>query len=306
MDFSKQIFRSHMVGKIVSVPKPLTKSQNDTLIQYRTGKSGTGKDLSVKQKETLIDLEHKNLKSKKYSLSDGQKKILSELAFIEKHGRTNIIHSKAITKGLEKEKDSRDLLSKALGMFLIHDTERRSNEWVTGAIDIKPDNMIFDLKTAMSWQSFCKILQDKPNEVYLRQLDCYMELWGIKESMLVHTLVDTPTHIIDREIRWLDNSLNLMNLEGNVREEFIPEVKKIVYNHIFTGEGLDKFCNESTIVEKSWFLDFKEIPEEERVHMIPHSFDPIRIEQRNESIKIAREFMNTVQPINNFQPNLIK
>ena len=46
-------------------------------------------------------------------------------------------------------------------------------------------------------------------------------------------------------------------------------------------------------------MDFNEIPVEQRIHMIPHSFDKLRIQQRNECIKLAREYMNTIKPINN-------
>lgn len=305
MDFSKYIFRSHMVGKIISVPKPLTKDQNETLMAYRDREKGNGKPLTPKQKEALHSLEHKLQESKKYKLSDGQKSLLAELVFAEKFGRSKVLYADQITKGLETEKDSRDLLSRALGMFLVYSEERKTNQWTTGKLDIKPSQIILDLKNAFSWESFCNILQEKPNEIYLRQVDSYMELWGLKESLIVHTLVDTPKRIVDKKIYQADFSQNILSMDGNVRDEMIPEVKKIVYNHIFTGEGLEKYCAESVIVDKSWFLDFKEIPEKDRIHMIPHQFDPVRIEQRNECIKLAREYMNKVTPINNFQTNLI-
>ena len=56
----------------------------------------------------------------------------------------------------------------------------KNNSWVTGAIDIEPSHLIIDIKSSWSWESFCKILQDKPNELYLRQGDSYMDLWGVK------------------------------------------------------------------------------------------------------------------------------
>lgn len=305
MNFDNYIFRSHMVGKIINVPKPLTTSQTKTLADFIARENGEGKALTPKQKETLIELKYKKIQTTKYSLTDGQKTILSELAFAEKFNRSKIIYSDALTKGIEKEKDSRDLLSKATGVFLTHSTERKKNKWVTGAIDIKPNNVIIDLKTAKSWESFMKILQDKPNEIYLRQLDCYMELWGLQDSLLVHTLVDTPTKIIEGELRRVDYKLNILDHEGNVRDERIPEVKRIVYNHIFTEKGLKEYCKESSVVNLEWFTDFQEIPEHERVHMISHSFDKVRIEQRNECIRLAREYMNKVTPINNFNPALV-
>jgi len=72
----------------------------------------------------------------------------------------------------------------------------------------------------------------------------------------------------------------------------------LVCNHIFTRKGLDEYCLQSSNVHIEWFMDFIEIPVEQRLHMVSHQFDPIRIIQRNECIKLARKFMRTVKPIN--------
>jgi len=32
---------------------------------------------------------------------------------------------------------------------------------------------------------------------------------------------------------------------------------------------------------------------------VPHSFDPERIKQRNECLKLAREFLNNIKAVNN-------
>jgi len=303
MDFSKYIFRSHMVGKIINVPKSLTQKQKDVYKDYTDRKNGIGRPLTDIQLATwgkyyLIDNE-------KPSLTDGQKNILSELVFAEKYGRKKEINSDKLRKGIEKEKEARDLLSFETGLFLTACEERKENKYVTGAIDIKPNNVITDIKCSWNWESYSKILNDKPNEVYLRQLDSYMDLWGIKDSLLCHVLLDTPYSIVEKEIRKKDWELNILDVEGNIREERIDEVKKIISNHIFTRKGIEGFCEYSSNIEIEWFGDFKEIPSKERIHMIPHSFSKERIEQRNECIAIARKYMNKVNPINNFNTSLI-
>lgn len=304
--FDKYLFRSHMVGKIINVPKPLTKTQQGTLDQYITGVNGSGNPLTPKQKDTLLDLKYKLKESKIHRLTDGQKKILSELVFFEKYGRKNEINSNKLKKGLQKEKESRDLLSRCFGRFFTSCEERKTNDYVTGAIDIKPEDVIIDIKTSWSWKSFCGILQDKPNEIYLRQGDSYMDLWGVKDFLLCHVLVDTPFDMVEQEIRRFDFQNNILNMEGEVREEFIGDVIDLVSNFIFTRKGIEDFCQQSTVIEIDWFKSFVEIPDNERVHMIPHSFDKSRIEQRNECIKIAREYMNNCKPLNNFDLTLIK
>ena len=305
MDFSKYLFRAHMVGKIINVPKPLSESQQETLTTYIDRENGIGRALTDNQKNVLIDIKYRLNKSKEYSLTDSQRRILAELVFALKYGRKKEINSEKLTKGLEVEKDSRDLISRVTGLFLTSNPERKNNDWVTGQIDIKPNEVIADIKSSWSWETFSKHLEETASEIYLRQGDSYMDLWDRKEFLLIHTLVDTPHRLIDKNIRSLDYSNNVLNVEGEVREENIDEVKGLICNHIFTRQGLEAYCIQSPVSRIEWFDDFKEIPEEERVHMIPHSFDPIRIEQRNECIRLAREYMNTVNPMNNFKKELL-
>lgn len=305
MDFTNYLFRCHMVGKIIDVPKPLTDNQKETFLAYRERAKGIGRALTSNKEKDLVSLQHKHNESLIYKLSDSTKKELSKLAYAEKYNRKVDINSPKLTKGIDVEKDSRDILTRVSGIFLTASDERKNNEWVTGAIDIEPNNVIIDIKSSWSWESFSGILEESTNEIYLRQLDSYMDLWNVKESLLCHILTDTPFNLIDGEIRkkgWVDN---ILDMEGNVRDENIGDVVRIVTNHIFSRQSLEEYCQLSPIVQIEWFSNFIEIPEKERVHMIPHSFDKVRIEQRNECISLARKFMNNVQVINNFKPELI-
>ena len=303
MDFSNYLFRAHMVGKIITVPQPLTENQTKTLEAF---KLKGYPNITDKQKETFVSLENKLIESKKFKLTDANKKTLSELVYATKYGRRTEINSDKITKGLTVEKDCRDILSRVSGLFLTHSTERKTNEWVSGAIDIEPSEVIVDIKSSWSWESYSKILEDSANKIYLRQLDSYMDLWHKKESLLCHILTDTPFKLVEKEIKNLDYKYNILNMEGDVRDENIEDVVKVVTNHIFSRKGLEEFCQYSTNVHIEWFKSFIEIPEQDRVHMIPHAYDQERIEQRNKSIILSREYMNTVKSINNFNPKLIK
>ena len=53
MGFSNYKFHCHMVGKIVTVPKPLTPSQKETLTAFTCRFNGEGKPLSVTQKRNF-------------------------------------------------------------------------------------------------------------------------------------------------------------------------------------------------------------------------------------------------------------
>lgn len=305
MDFSNYLFRSHMVGKIIDVPKPLTHKQEETFLAYLDREKGIGKPLTKNQEKDLVSLKYKKNESEVYSLKDSTKKTLSELAFAERNARRISINSPQMRKGNEVEKESRDILTRVSGIFLTANEERKNNEWVTGEIDIDPKNVIIDIKSSYSWESYSKILEESANEIYLRQGDSYMDLWGINDFLLCHVLTDTPHRIVERKIKIFDYDNDILNIEGEVRDDSIEDVVQIVTNHIFSRKGLEDFCDTSSVADIEWFNDFKEIPESERVHMIPHSFDKVRIEQRNECIKLAREYMNDVKSINNFKPELI-
>lgn len=283
-----------MEGKIRSVPKPLTKNQIETLAAYRKKE----KPLTDNQKKDLISLEFKHNESKVYKLTEGAKKLLNKIVFYEKHGRKNILENLYLEKGLIVEKRSRDLLSEILNVSLIADEEIRENDWVRGKRDIK-SNITIDIKSKFDYNTFCDCLLDSSNDEYLCQLDDYMDLWGNSESLLCHVLIDTPEHIVNSLIRKLDYKENILDMTGNVRDESIQSVVDLVQNSIYTREGLENLCSGSENLQIEWFHDFVEIPISERVHMIPHSFDKVRIEQRNECIKLAREYMGTVNPINN-------
>lgn len=294
MDFSNYIFRSHMVGKIIDVPKMLTSNQAETLTALRVKENRT-----EKQTETWHALETKLIESRNYTLSDSTKKTLNQIVFYEKTKRVKILEAKYLDKGIACEKQARDLMSEVLGMMLIKDDERKTNDFVTGKRDIMHPEIILDIKSSWSFESFNNLLIEKENEINLRQMDSYMDLWGIPNSIVCHVLVDTPENLVNDEVRRLSYKEDVMTIEGDIRDWAIPLVKDVVSNQIFTREGLENYCMQSTNVMIEWFDDFIEIPKHERIHMIEHPFDKGRIEQRNECIKLARKYMNTVKPINN-------
>lgn len=298
MDFSNYIFRSHMVGKIKSASNPLTELQKQKFTELHKRFIGDGKPLTQNQEVEYISLRNKDNESRIIKLSDSAKKVLNDIVYYEKFGRRELLDTKYFKKGIEREKEARDLLSKVAGILFTKDDERRSNDWVTGKRDIKY-NKIIDIKNAYSLDTFYNHINEKTNEIYLDQLECYMELWDISESILCHCLVDTPINMVNAEIRSLGYKLDIFDIGGEVYEDRIEDVKKVVCNHTFTRKGLEEFCNQSTNIHIEWFDDFIEIPANDRVHMIEHPFDKSGIEQRNEFIKLAREYMNKEAVVKN-------
>jgi hypothetical protein len=156
--------------------------------------------------------------------------------------------------------------------------------------------MIRDIKTSWSFESFPLMDEVIKNSGYQWQLDCYMDLWNMKQSELVYCLVDTPTKLLNDEIKRTCWKNDLLNQEGELKDdngkEFLIET---VCNHIFTFKGLEAFCEQSSILEKEWFEGvFVEIPEEMRIKVFKHEFCETRNSQLKEMISLARDYMDDI------------
>lgn len=299
MEFSNYKFRCHYQGNIISVPKPLSESNTLKLSQYRERNIGIGKALTENQKNELIELEYKFLKSTQFELSTTAKNTLTEIVFSEKFGRRYQLENKYFEKGILVEKESRDILTDVLGIRLVSDKERKSNDWVNGERDIKSNKAIIDIKSTWDFNTFAKHILESNEEFYFRQLDSYMDLWAIKDSLLAFVLTDTPISILNQEITRQNYKKFFLDNNGNVFDSQIENVKKIISDHLFSRKALEEFCDQSGTVKIEWFNDFQEISIKDRVHLVPHQFDPARIEQRNECLTLAREFMGKLQVVNN-------
>src|SRR5690606_31588308 len=134
-------------------------------------------------------------------LSVGAKTYLRELAKQEIFGIEFEIGSKEMAKGIEVEQDSIDLLNDVRGLHLQKNTERRTNDWITGECDLfdaaagKGD----DIKSSWSAKTFPGWQDDCGDKVYEWQMRAYMWLWDADEWEVVHTLVDTPERLIGFE-----------------------------------------------------------------------------------------------------------
>lgn len=292
--FNKYKFRCHYQGSLISVPNPLTANQLEMLFDYRKRGLGEGKQLTPKQEQVWHSLEHKEEETKNYSLTNTAKGLCAEIVFAERYGRRKSLNLKQFEKGLATEKAGRDLLSSYINELLISDEEIRSNEWVVGKRDIKHDELIIDIKSSFDFQSFSKKRLETNYEYNFRQVDSYMDIWKIKQSMLAYVLIDTPERIIEDELRRSDWKNDIFDMNGTARDSKIQIIKDIVNEHLFTKKGLDEFCQQSSSVQVEWFDDFVEIPQNERIHIVEHKFDKARIEQRNNCLTLCRNLMNEI------------
>ena len=134
-------------------------------------------------------------------LSVGAKTYIRELAAQEIFGVEFEISSKAIEKGIEVEGDSIDLLNSVRGLSLFKNTERKSNEFITGECDLfdAEAKRGHDIKSSWSIATFPITVADCEDRLYEWQMRGYMARWDADEWEVNYCLVDTPDRLIGFE-----------------------------------------------------------------------------------------------------------
>jgi len=134
-------------------------------------------------------------------LSVGAKTYLRELAKQEILGIEFEVSSKEMEKGIEVEPESIALLNRVRGLSLEKNTERRSNDWITGECDLydAANRKGYDLKSSWSARTFPGWPPDCEDSIYEWQMRAYMWLWDADRWEVVYALVDTPERLIGYE-----------------------------------------------------------------------------------------------------------
>jgi len=134
-------------------------------------------------------------------LSVGARTYIRELAQQEIFGVDFEFSSKETTKGIEMEGESIALLNRVRGLNLTKNTERRSNEFVTGECDLYDEagRRGRDIKTSWSTKTFPGWVVDAEDKLYEWQVRTYMWLWDAREWEVNFVLIDTPDKLIGYE-----------------------------------------------------------------------------------------------------------
>lgn len=138
-------------------------------------------------------------KAKGEILSVGAKTYLNQLAKELVYGFRERIDTKPMRKGIECEQDSIDLYNDLFFTSHTKNTERRSNDILTGEADIVGEDLIIDLKTAWSLATFPATPEEAHSDLYEWQGRAYMLLWDKPFFELAYCLVDTPESLIGYE-----------------------------------------------------------------------------------------------------------
>ena len=134
-------------------------------------------------------------------LSAGAKTYIRELAAQAIFGVDFEVSSKPMEKGILVEDESIELVNRVYGLSLKKNTERRSNEFITGECDLfDPATRIGrDIKSSWSLATFPLLPSDCHDKLYEYQMRSYMMLWDAEQWAVDYCIVDTPEHLCKYE-----------------------------------------------------------------------------------------------------------
>lgn len=207
-------------------------------------------------------------------ISETTKGYLIELFVEAKYGREKEISNKYIEKGLKVEEDSITLYSLHTKNFFKKNTERITNEFLTGEPDLSDGNdirkaaIICDVKSSWDIHTFFKAKFSETNKDYYWQGQSYMALTGAKTFKLVYCLVNTPDVMIADQKRKLSYQMGQTS-DQSIDNDYIEACAKI-----------DALSN------------YDDIPIAERINEITIERNDADIERLYARIKQCREYMN--------------
>lgn len=181
-------FHPHSIGALMGAPKSIDPVflQDKELEALYKKKSKTEEDHAI-----LAPYWER-------TLSEGAKTYCKLRASQELFGYRKVVTSKVMDKGLEVEQDTIDLYNRVYFTRHTKNTERRTNDWLTGECDIYvPGECTKDAKSAWSLDTFPLLREDCHDSTYEWQGVAYGILWpDVHYHEVFFGMVDTPDELI--------------------------------------------------------------------------------------------------------------
>jgi hypothetical protein len=138
-------------------------------------------------------------KAKGETLSQGAKTALRRIAKQFLFGIPSeafSVSSKYTQKGLQMENSAIALLNTVRGSNYVKNTERRTNDWVSGEPDIVAENHGVDIKCSWSVDTFPLTAEEGEDKTYEWQARAYMMLFDRPRWEIAYCLVETPESLM--------------------------------------------------------------------------------------------------------------
>lgn len=133
------------------------------------------------------------------ALSAGAKTELNQIAKELVYGFNRSFSSKYTEKGTMVEPDALALYNSVFFTSHTKNTERRTNDWITGECDIYTGEKVIDLKSSWSLPTFPATAAEGKDVTYEWQIRAYLWLWDCQDGEVAYCLVDTPPDLIGWE-----------------------------------------------------------------------------------------------------------
>lgn len=246
-------FHASSVGNLLVGGNAITNKQRERLRELEARKADPeAKDLTEKMEQELADLRQKaegEFKFGKTALSYIRDCWLRDMFDYDEPVMTN-----EILKGHLCEDLSLGVLSRNVpGGYRVKNLETFQDEFFVGTPDVVGDEFVEDVKSSWSLRTFVSV--EKPDSLYVAQLQAYMKLTGRDRARLVHVLVDTPYELVEEEKKRFYFQFNCNESNPHYLEcikkvdamhnaaKLIPESKRIkVFEMVRNDEYLDQLC----------------------------------------------------------------
>jgi hypothetical protein len=133
------------------------------------------------------------------SLSVGAKTCIERIAKQLIYGYEEQFTSKQTDKGTQVEDAAIELYNSVFFTNYKKNTERKTNEWLTGECDIVAPKKIVDIKAPWSLATFPATIAAGVDKGYEWQGRAYMMLWDRDEFEIAYCMVSTPDELIGYE-----------------------------------------------------------------------------------------------------------
>ena len=181
-------------------------------------------------------------------LSQTAKSYIIQLAKENFYGYRTELNNKYVLKGLEQEQDSIDLLNAVRFENYVKNQERVTNEYLTGCCDIITEDLILDLKTSWSLDTFPATSYElKDLNDYEWQGRAYMYLYDRPTFELVYVMVSTHPEFLSlydpmdmHEVDHIDPAKRITSIrferdkELEIRMEEKLLAASLFYEQVFT------------------------------------------------------------------------
>ena len=198
-------FRASKVNALMGQGNELTEKQLALIASYldRQNKAldGQAKPLTASMEKDLKDLQEK--KAQPFKFGKVAESMIKEMFRLQHFGYKEEVLNSVLLKGKLTEQDCIELISLVWpeNEFREKNTQRLTNKWITGELDIllKTISTVEDVKSCWSLKTFMDV--EAPDQIYIDQAQSYLWLANCKKFRLHYCLVPTPERIINSEIR---------------------------------------------------------------------------------------------------------